>query len=62
MHLIILFEGLMDIASGRVGWMRALIALAVTLGAVFVVLHLIHNPTMENFLTGLWQQIHLTRQ
>jgi hypothetical protein len=26
------------------------------------VLHLLHNPTMENFLTGLWQQIHLTRQ
>ena len=42
--------------------MRALIALVVTVGAVLLVLHLIHNPTMENFLTGLWQQIHLTRQ
>jgi hypothetical protein len=41
---------------------RAIVALAVTLAAVLVVLHLIHNPTMENFLTGLWQQIHLTRQ
>ena len=42
--------------------MRAVLALTVTLAAVLVVLHLIHNPTMENFLTGLWQQIHLTRQ
>ena len=42
--------------------MQALIALMVTVGAVLLVLHLIHNPTMENFLTGLWQQIHLTRQ
>ena len=42
--------------------MRALIALVVTVAAVLLVLHLIHNPTMENFLTGLWQQIHLTRQ
>jgi hypothetical protein len=40
---------------------RAIVALAVTLGAVLLVLHLIHNPTMEGFLTGLWQQIHLTR-
>ncbi|HEX3236341.1 MAG TPA: hypothetical protein VHR41_19280 [Gemmatimonadales bacterium] len=42
--------------------MRALLAMVVTLGAVVLVLHLLHNPTMENFLTGLWQQIHLTRQ
>ena len=41
---------------------RALLALIVTLGAALLVLHLIHNPTMENFLTGLWQQIHPTRQ
>jgi hypothetical protein len=41
---------------------RAFLALAVTLGAVLLVLHLIHNPTMEGFLIGLWQQIHLTRQ
>jgi hypothetical protein len=42
--------------------MRAVLALAVTLCTVLLVLHLIHNPTMENFLIGVWQQIHLTRQ
>jgi hypothetical protein len=59
---VVLFEGPIDVGFGQVGRVRALIALAVTLGAVLLVLHLVHNPTMENFLTGLWQQIHLTRQ
>jgi predicted MFS family arabinose efflux permease len=52
----------LDVCTGQAGSMRAVLALAVTLGAVLLVLHLIHNPTMENFLVGLWQQIHLTRQ
>jgi hypothetical protein len=61
-YLVFPFEVPIDVCTGQAGPMRAVLALAVTLAAVLLVLHLVHNPTMENFLTGLWQQIHLTRQ